>query len=102
VTTNAFEAAEAADAIVTDCWVSMGDEDEGRRHNLLMPYQVNAKLMGVAAKDAVFMHCLPAHRGEEVTTRSWTGRNRWCSTRPRTGSTPRRASWPGASGRRRA
>ena len=67
VTTNAFEAAEAADAIVTDCWVSMGDEDEGRRHNLLMPYQVNAKLMGVAAKDAVFMHCLPAHRGEEVT-----------------------------------
>ena len=67
VTTNAFEAADAADAIVTDCWVSMGDEDEGRRHNLLMPYQVNAKLMGVAAKDAVFMHCLPAHRGEEVT-----------------------------------
>jgi ornithine carbamoyltransferase len=45
----------------------MGDEDEGRRHNLLKPYQVNDRLMGVAAKDALFMHCLPAHRGEEVT-----------------------------------
>ncbi|WP_243374912.1 ornithine carbamoyltransferase [Microvirga solisilvae] len=67
VTTDAFEAAEGADAIVTDCWVSMGDDDEFRRHNLLKPYQVNSKLMSVAAKDAVFMHCLPAHRGEEVT-----------------------------------
>ena len=45
----------------------MGDEDEGRRHNLLAPYQVNAKLMSHAATDAIFMHCLPAHRGEEVT-----------------------------------
>ena len=52
---------------MTDCWVSMGDEDEGRRHNLLKPYQVNSALMGAAATDAVFMHCLPAHRGEEVT-----------------------------------
>ncbi len=67
VTIDAFEAAEGADAIVTDCWVSMGDDDEFRRQNLLKPYQVNSKLMGVAAKDAVFMHCLPAHRGEEVT-----------------------------------
>ncbi|SCZ13022.1 ornithine carbamoyltransferase [Microvirga guangxiensis] len=67
VTTDAFEAAEGADAIVTDCWVSMGDDDEFRRHNLLKPYQVNSKLMSVAAKNAVFMHCLPAHRGEEVT-----------------------------------
>lgn len=67
VTTDAFEAAEGAHAIVTDCWVSMGDEDEFRRHNLLKPYQVNNALMGVADKDAVFMHCLPAHRGEEVT-----------------------------------
>jgi ornithine carbamoyltransferase len=67
VTTDAFEAAEGAHAVVTDCWVSMGDEDEFRRHNLLKPYQVNGTLMGVAQKDAIFMHCLPAHRGEEVT-----------------------------------
>ena len=67
VTTDPYEAADRADAIVTDCWVSMGDEDEGRRHNLLKPYQVNARLMGAAAGDAIFMHCLPAHRGEEVT-----------------------------------
>ncbi|MBQ0822096.1 ornithine carbamoyltransferase [Microvirga terrae] len=67
VTTDAFEAAEGAHAVVTDCWVSMGDDDEFRRQNLLKPYQVNGRLMGVADKDAIFMHCLPAHRGEEVT-----------------------------------
>ncbi|WP_298964843.1 ornithine carbamoyltransferase [uncultured Methylobacterium sp.] len=67
VTSDPFEAVAGADAVVTDCWVSMGDEDEAHRHNLLQPYQVNAKLMAAAAKDAVFMHCLPAHRGEEVT-----------------------------------
>ncbi|SFH06585.1 ornithine carbamoyltransferase [Methylobacterium gossipiicola] len=67
VTTDPFEAVAGADAVVTDCWVSMGDEDDTHRHNLLSPYQVNAKLMAAAAKDALFMHCLPAHRGEEVT-----------------------------------
>jgi ornithine carbamoyltransferase len=67
VTTDPYEAAAGAHAVVTDCWVSMGDEEEGRRHNLLMPYQVTAKLMAAADKDAVFMHCLPAHRGEEVS-----------------------------------
>jgi ornithine carbamoyltransferase len=57
-----------ARAVISDCWVSMGDEGEAmRRHNLLAPYQVNAKLMRRAAADAIFMHCLPAHRGEEVT-----------------------------------
>ncbi|GGK35906.1 ornithine carbamoyltransferase [Salinarimonas ramus] len=62
------EAAVAdADAVVTDCWVSMGDEEEGRRHNLLQPYQVNEALMAKAKSNAIFMHCLPAHRGEEVT-----------------------------------
>jgi ornithine carbamoyltransferase len=45
----------------------MGDEDEGRRHNLLKPYQVTSKLMDAAGDGAIFMHCLPAHRGEEVT-----------------------------------
>ena len=65
---NDPEAAVAgADCVVTDCWVSMGDDAKGKRHNLLKPYQVNRALMARAAKDAIFMHCLPAHRGEEVT-----------------------------------
>jgi ornithine carbamoyltransferase len=67
LTRDPFEAAAGADAVVTDCWVSMGDEDEGRRHNLLKPYQVNAGLLAAAKHDVIFMHCLPAHRGEEVT-----------------------------------
>jgi ornithine carbamoyltransferase len=66
-TTDAFEAADGADCVVTDTWVSMGDEESERRQNLLAPYQVNDRLMAAAAKDAIFMHCLPAHRGEEVT-----------------------------------
>lgn len=64
---DAHEAAENVDAIVTDTWVSMGDKEAERRHNLLAPYQVNASVMGNANDDAIFMHCLPAHRGEEVT-----------------------------------
>jgi ornithine carbamoyltransferase len=56
-----------ADCVVTDTWVSMGDKDGASRHNLLKPYQVNARLMALAKPDALFMHCLPAHRGEEVT-----------------------------------
>ena len=67
LTHDPFDAVEGADAVVTDCWVSMGDEDAGKRHNLLAPYQVNGKLMRHANKNAIFMHCLPAHRGEEVT-----------------------------------
>lgn len=59
-------AADAADAVVTDTWVSMGDEDSNR-HNLLAPYRVDDALMAKAKPEAVFMHCLPAHRGEEVT-----------------------------------
>jgi ornithine carbamoyltransferase len=63
-----YAAAEGADAIVSDCWVSMGDEaEEAKRHALLTPYQVNSKLMAKAAENAIFMHCLPAHRGEEVS-----------------------------------
>jgi ornithine carbamoyltransferase len=62
------EAAVAdADCVVTDTWVSMGDKNGARRHNLLKPYQVNPRLMAKAKPTAVFMHCLPAHRGEEVT-----------------------------------
>ena len=60
-------AVRGADCVVTDTWVSMGDKDGARRHNLLKPYQVNARLMSLAKPNAVFMHCLPAHRGEEVT-----------------------------------
>ena len=68
LTTDPFVAVDGADAVISDCWVSMGDEEEARnRHNLLSPYQVNARLMAAAGKDAIFMHCLPAHRGEEVT-----------------------------------
>ena len=60
-------AVEGAACVVTDCWVSMADDPASSRHNLLAPYQVNARLMAAAAPDALFMHCLPAHRGEEVT-----------------------------------
>jgi ornithine carbamoyltransferase len=61
------EAVKDADCVVTDTWVSMGDRGAPRRHNLLKRYQVNARLMARAKSDALFMHCLPAHRGEEVT-----------------------------------
>lgn len=60
-------AVKDADCVVTDTWVSMGDRDGKRRHNVLKRYQVNARLMAKAKSDALFMHCLPAHRGEEVT-----------------------------------
>ncbi|MGB6538312.1 MAG: ornithine carbamoyltransferase [Xanthobacteraceae bacterium] len=65
--TDAEEAVKDADCVVTDTWVSMGDRNGARRHNLLKPYQVNARLMARAKPNAIFMHCLPAHRGEEVT-----------------------------------
>jgi ornithine carbamoyltransferase len=60
-------AVKGADCVVTDTWVSMGDKDGKLRHNVLKRYQVNARLMANARPDALFMHCLPAHRGEEVT-----------------------------------
>jgi ornithine carbamoyltransferase len=61
------EAVRGADCVVTDTWVSMGDRNGARRHNMLKRYQVNSRLMARAKPDAIFMHCLPAHRGEEVT-----------------------------------
>jgi ornithine carbamoyltransferase len=67
LTTSPQEAVENADCVITDAWVSMHDTDAASRHNLLAPYQVNRKLMQLAKPDAKFMHCLPAHRGEEVT-----------------------------------
>jgi ornithine carbamoyltransferase len=65
--TDPEAAVRGADCVVTDTWVSMGDKNGQRRHNLLKRYQVNARLMAKAKPDAIFMHCLPAHRGEEVT-----------------------------------
>ena len=67
VTTDPYEAVDGVDCVVTDTWVSMGDKERERRHNLLKRYQVDERLMAAAAKDAIFMHCLPAHRDEEVT-----------------------------------
>src|SRR5258706_7735016 len=65
--TDPDAAVNKADCVVTDTWLSMGDKDGSRRHNLLKRYQVNSALMARAKPEAVFMHCLPAHRGEEVT-----------------------------------
>jgi ornithine carbamoyltransferase len=61
------EAVEGADLVIADTWVSMGDVDAAERRRVLKPYQVNPNLMALANKDALFMHCLPAHRGDEVT-----------------------------------
>ncbi len=65
---NAAEAAQGANVVYTDVWTSMGQEDEAdERRKTFADYQVNEALMQVTAKDAVVMHCLPAHRGEEIT-----------------------------------
>lgn len=60
-------AVTGADLVIADTWVSMGDTDADERYAALEPFQVDAPLMGYAAPNAIFMHCLPAHRGEEVT-----------------------------------
>ena len=63
-----LEAAKGSDLIVTDVWASMGQEAEQReREKAFAGFQVNGELMSCASSDAIFMHCLPAHRGEEVT-----------------------------------
>jgi ornithine carbamoyltransferase len=67
IDTDPEAAVRGADCVVTDTWVSMGDRDGKHRHNILKPYQVNAALMARAQPDAIFMHCLPAHRGDEVS-----------------------------------
>ena len=68
ITEDAAEACAGAHAVYTDVWASMGQEDENeRRQRALAPYQVNEEVFRAAHEDAVFMHCLPAHRGEEVT-----------------------------------
>jgi ornithine carbamoyltransferase len=67
LTTDPIEAVKDADVVMTDTWVSMGQKDEEKRITDLMPFQVNSALMKHAKKDAIFMHCLPAHRNHEVT-----------------------------------
>ena len=67
ITDDAADAVKGADCVVTDTWVSMGQSDETRRKQLLGPYAVDKELMKRAAKDAIFMHCLPAYRGHEVS-----------------------------------
>jgi ornithine carbamoyltransferase len=67
-TEDPCEAVRGADVVYTDTWASMGQEEEAEaRRRVFRPYQVNRELFGLAKKDAIFMHCLPAHRGEEVT-----------------------------------
>lgn len=67
VTEDPDAAVDGADCVMADVWLSIHEEGEGTKHNLLKPYQVDETLMSKARQDAVFMHCLPAHRGEEVT-----------------------------------
>ena len=64
---DAERAVDGVDMVVTDTWISMNQEHKARGHNVFQPFQVNAELMARAKSDALFMHCLPAHRGEEVT-----------------------------------
>ncbi|MEM2839339.1 MAG: ornithine carbamoyltransferase [Thermoplasmata archaeon] len=66
--TNPFKAAENADVVYTDVWISMGQEAEKEaREKAFLPYQITEKVMGKAKQDAIFMHCMPAHRGSEVS-----------------------------------
>ncbi|MCK5862061.1 MAG: ornithine carbamoyltransferase, partial [Candidatus Hydrogenedentes bacterium] len=68
-----------ADAVYTDVWASMGQEAETlEREKIFAPYQVNASLMALAKPDALFMHCLPAHRGHEVSDEVIDGANSVC------------------------
>ena len=68
LTKDPLKAANSADCIMTDKWISMGDKtNKNKKKKALKPYQVNKKIMKVANKDSIFMHCLPASRGEEVT-----------------------------------
>ena len=67
LTNDAAEAARGADVVVTDTWVSMGQDHAHNKLAAMAPFQVDQQLMGLAGEGATFLHCLPAHRGEEVT-----------------------------------
>jgi ornithine carbamoyltransferase len=75
ITQDPREAADLADCIMTDKWISMGDKKNNlQKKKFLKPYQVNKKIMKLANPDAIFMHCLPASRGEEVTNEVMDGK----------------------------
>jgi len=74
VMTDPEQAVFGAEAVATDVFVSMGNEDSDAKRSQLAPYQVNAQLMAKAKPTAIFLHCLPAHRGEEVTEEVLEGR----------------------------
>jgi ornithine carbamoyltransferase len=74
ITRDPAEAVRGAAAVVTDCFVSMSDDPGRNSHAVLSPYRVTTALMEQAAPDALFMHCLPAHRGEEVESAVIDGR----------------------------
>ena len=75
ITKNPEDAANSADCIMTDKWISMGEEvNKKKKKKLLKPYQVNKKIMKLAKTDAIFLHCLPANRGEEVTDEVMDGK----------------------------
>ena len=68
ITKDPFEAVKSADCVMTDKWISMGDEvNKKKKKKMIKPYQVNKKIMKFANPNAIFMHCLPANRGKEVT-----------------------------------
>lgn len=76
ITNNPREAAKGADVLYTDVWVSMGQEDEmGERMSVFKPYQINRGLLSIAKPQVLVMHCLPAHRGEEITDNIVDGPN---------------------------
>ena len=75
ITKDPNEAAKLADCVMTDKWISMGDKgNKKKKKKMLKPYQVNKKTMRLAKADAIFMHCLPANRGEEVTDEVMDGK----------------------------
>ena len=96
-TADPVAAVTGVNAVYTDVWASMGEAEAARR-KLFAPYQVNRRLMSYAAKGAIFMHCLPAHRGDEVTEDVIDSAARWYLTRRRTGCMRKKPSYYIAGG----